>query len=717
MKVRHICAVAGVALAIGTVVFMGSLVATNDHQSAAVAAALLAQVPVETDAKVAQLSLDYRPDGRVMQGPPMMVFAATDRGNKAANKDGCVVTRALFTQRHLPVPPVGTTLTLVGRKSVYRLEIAAVIDWEKTLRGYPNLFVSDETAAAIGEEWRAWEAKSVADLAPGFMSDSARDIDRAKVLLLWAAALTALCLLVNSLFLSIEARRKQIAILRMLGLTRSGVVRLIMNEALGLTAVGLILGIVGGLLALWVYVKLNLSAFPLGIAIANKHILICLLVAPMIAILSALIALKPALSVKPLEAASNRMPRKRHLGMLISFACGFGAFVAVEVWGASLMSAFVPSPEWPDAIVSILPGGVSSFDIEKLQGMLKGVRSIHELEPLQVNFDPLTEMENRGKFGRGKSYRNALFLASDWLPDFKFAEGDRKSALKSVASGEGGIITAMMARARDLHLGDEMAFDCGHGEKASLKVAGIADLNWHMVTSRAHVRGMGRMPSNTDGPIFVSFDTLESFDMRPSAMVKMTHLWLDYDPKFLATHGVFEAGRIVEREIAEKLGLMTDEINDNTVRLHSRDEIADGTLAHGADIIGAMARIPFVFILVISLGFIAMLVASADSRKREFLVRRAVGATRRQIAAVLTGEALKVALIGVVIGFLGGALIGWLSTAGTRAAMSAWGIPPSFAVPYLVILKGALGAIFFAILISVPVAGLSTNEVRQVFGE
>ena len=62
------------------------------------------------------------------------------------------------------------------------------------------------------------------------------------------------------------------------------------------------------------------------------------------------------------------------------------------------MRAFVPSQEWPDAIVSILPAGVSSFDIEKLH-KIPGVKRISELMPLQLNFDPEEPMEMPG--GRG----------------------------------------------------------------------------------------------------------------------------------------------------------------------------------------------------------------------------------------------------------------------------------------------------------------------------
>ena len=705
MKVRHICAILGVAIAVGTVVFMQGLVATNDHQAMAVAERLLREVPVANEAKVAQFVIDYRPNGRVMQGPPLVACVAASelrsRNDEFRIKDGeCVVARAMFAQRRLPVPSVGTELTLIGRKKTHYLKIAAVIDWEKPLRGYPNCFVRAETAAAIDEEWRDWEPKTVEELAPGFTSDAGRNFDRAKALLLWAAALTALCLLVNSLFLSIEAKRKEIAILRMVGMTRGGVARRVMGEAIGLTIAGLVLGVLASLVLLEGYVACNATTYPMGMAISWRHIAICLCLAPVVAVTAAGVALRTALKVKPLEAASNRMPRKKHLGMLIAFACGFGAFVAVEVWGSSLMSAFVPSKEWPDAIVSILPGGVSAFDIEKVQSGVKGVRKIHELAPLQVNLEPLEELPQRGS--GMKQYRNALLLGSDWLPEFRFVAGTREEAEKAIREGDNCIITEMMARARKLKLGDDLKLDCGRGLKMALKIVGLVDLNWHMVTSRGLVRGLNRMPVNTDGPVFVSFDTVEACDARPAMMVKMTHLWLDYEPEFLEEHGAFEAGRIVEREIVEALGMMTEEIEENAVRLHSRDEVADGTLAHGVEIIGSMAKVPFIFILVIALGFVAMLVASADSRKREFRVLRAVGATKGQLAQVLIGEALKVAGWGILIGLFGGALVGWLCTAGTRAAMANWGIPPSFAVPLVTIAKGAVGAIVFASIVAVP---------------
>ena len=70
----------------------------------------------------------------------------------------------------------------------------------------------------------------------------------------------------------------------------------------------------------------------------------------------------------------------------------------------------------------------------------------------------------------------------------------------------------------------------------------------------------------------------------------------------------------------------------------------------------------------------------------------------------LVGEALRVAFAAMAVGFAGGALVGWLCTAGTRAAMANWGLPATFAVPVATIAEGALGAVAFALLVAIPSA-------------
>ncbi len=775
-KVRFACAAAGVAIAAGAVVFMFSLTATNRAQAPALAMRAAApwaawcfdwpmgpRGPKEPkgvkDFSKADLTLrligatiDLRPGGRVLQGPPMRAVLALA---PAESPYGCtklaegrwvdadalafemVCTRNTLVRfgRGNP-PPLGSAVKFVGMKGTMTAKVVGYLDDAKLPMGWPGVFVNKAAFDAFADEPRGTlalykELKPEGELLTptsesvvrGFTGDEQRRMDYARPLLLAGAILLALCLLVNSLLLSVEANRRSLAILRTVGLTRGGVVRLVTAESLAATIVGLFAGCGIALGVLAIYVAADPVAFPTGPSIDCGTILLVCILAIVVAFVAVLFALWPALSVRPLDACEER-PRRRRRGMAIAFACGFAAFVAVEVWGASLMRAFVPSPEWPDAIVSILPDGASAFDVDRLRS-LPGVKRISELYPLQLNFDPEEPMEMPGGGRAGarpgrpggfgpKPCRNALFLAAEWLPEFRFLEGTHEECEKAILSSDACVITEMMSRARKLHKGDKLRVAMGgRGPKTpvELPVVGVVDLNWHMVTSRGLVRGMNRMPMMTDGPVFVSLDTIESLDARPAEMVPMTHLWVEYEPKFLSEKGVFPAGREVEKSIADALGNPVE----STVRLHARDEIADGTLAHGSDLIGQAARVPFVFLLVLAFGFVAMLVADADAAKREFAVLRAVGATRGQLTARLARGALRTAAWGIVFGLPVGALVGWLFAIKTG---SVWpGLPHYFVVPWQVLAEGTLGALAFVLLVAVPTSlALVARAIRGGMG-
>ena len=627
-------------------------------------------------------------------------------------------------------PPVGAVVKFVGEKGTMTAKLVGYLEAAKLPPFWPGVFANKAAFAALADEAHGsisfWKSpppspKGSAGGAPergriitaddetvveAFKGDETRRMDYARPLMLIAAALTALCLLVNSLILSVEANRRTLATLRVVGLSRGGVYAMVLAESVLATAVGWAVGCAAALGALALYVSADAVVFPAGPVVAWRAVGATLVLAPILAGAASLFALWPAFSVRPLDALGAR-PRRRRRGMAVAFACGFGAFVAVEVWGASLMRSFVPSPEWPDAIVSILPDGADSFAVEKLRS-IPGVRRISELYPLQLDFDPAEPMPlrggRRGGPGGRPQNRNALFLAAEWLPEFKFIEGTWKEADAAMRSSDACVISEMTSRARNLHKGDRLRVALpGRGPKTvvELPIAGVVDLNWHMVTSRGLVRGLRGAPVMTDGPAFVSLDTIESLDPRPAFSVKMTHLWVDYDPGFLARKGVFPAGRAVEASISSALGL-DGATASSTVRLHARDEIADGTLAHGSDLIGQAARVPFVFLAILAIGFIAMLVADADAAKRSFAVLRAVGATRGQLVTRLARGALKTALWGVALGLPVGALAGWLFSLGTG---SMWpGLPRHFAMPVRIVIEGAAGAVAFALAFALPSA-------------
>ena len=767
-KARFLSAAAGVAASAGIVFFVFSLAATNSAQAPALSAKAAEpwaawkiegtfgmgprgatksdptaratprakgrdRLGAETrlpkpDLKMPLVAatIDYRPGGKVLQGPPMRAviapapkenpYAATSLSEGrwvdfAASSSEVVCTRSTLKRfGRGSVPKIGESIKFVGANGTMTAMIVGYLDEVKLPMGFPCVFANDAAFKCFSGEktgsislWRTKVAGSGV-LTPSsesvvnfFKGDEQRRMDYARPLMLIASVLTALALMVNSLLLSVEANRKTLAMLRTVGMTRMGVVGFVAVEAFLSAAAGLFVGLLFSALSLRLYVASDAVAFPMGASFDWRIAAIVAIVTLLVVFLAVLFALKSALSVRALDVSSIR-PRSRVCGMAMAFGFGFAAFVAVEVWGASLMRGFVPSLEWPDAIVSLLPAGASSFDIEKLRS-IEGVERISELQPLQVEMPPLSE---GAASGDARFKPNALFLAAEWLPEFKFVEGSHDEAAKAILESDACVISLMMSRARNLHKGDRLPLLIGgrSGPKTevSLPIAGVVDVNWHMVTSRGLVRGLNGASGMTDGPVFVSFDTVSSLDPRPAAHVMMTHLWVEYKKDFLAAKGVFPAGREVESAIAKTLG----NPDSFTVRLHARDEIADGTLSHGSDLIGQAARVPFIFLAILAIGFVAMLVAEADAAKNEYVILRAVGATRSQLARRLSAKAIRTALWGMAGAIPIGALAGWGFAAKTAAKWA--GMPNYFEVPWRIIFEGASGALVFALIVAVPTA-------------
>jgi ABC-type lipoprotein release transport system permease subunit len=436
-------------------------------------------------------------------------------------------------------------------------------------------------------------------------------------------------------------------------------------------------------------------------------------------------ALAAALGLDPV-LLHRRISRQlsRTVGMVLTLTVGLGSFAAIHIWGASLTKPFIPSPEFPDAIVSILPNGVGRDAAEKVS-RLEGVDGGRCLAIEAAQFfvsDALTAQVVRVS-GRASMSPNVLLFGAEPqaafggekpLAAFRFVAGDRQAAADALEKGGACIVTAMFARETGLGVGDTLELktqrggerskvlksesskieksDGGGREQASnnfrtleppnfrTRIVGVVDLNWHMVTSRAQMRGRDGMPGGTMGPVFVS----ERDARRLTGNAETTcFLWLNLSEAYRAK-GPLPAGQALEAEIRKTLAIG----DANTVRVHHRDEIADGTIAHGTHLIGDMARAPFWSLLVLSTGIITLLIASFQASAKEIAVMRAVGMTRGQLGRMLLGEALMTGVCGIALSLVTGFCIGWTFTGWTRAWMSFGGLPVSLDIPWLTILQG-----------------------------
>ncbi len=407
--------------------------------------------------------------------------------------------------------------------------------------------------------------------------------------------------------------------------------------------------------------------------------------------------------------------------MVLTLAVGLGTFIAIHVWGGSMMAPFVPSPEFPDAIVSILPRGIPRETLDTLPS-LEGVRDGRCLA-LEAEQFPLDESLTRRiaeREGRRPQVPNVLLCGADParalggdrpLAAFRFVAGDAATASAAMTRNRGCVITRMFARQSGLGLGDRLTLrKRAHpgtgpsgaittGQQAqeaspSFEIAGIVDLNWHLVTSRAQLRGRHGMPPMTLGPVFVSEEAARAV----SGNFRRTYfLWANFSENYRKL-GPLTAGQRLERDLRERLEIG----DDNTIRVHHRDEIEDGTIAHGNQLIGDMARAPFWSLIVLCTGMVTLIIAAFQAARHEIVIMRAVGMTRHQLGRMLLAEALLTAVCGVLVSLLSGLCIGWAFTGWTRAWMPFGGLPATLSVPWNVLFGGIGFALLLCLLMAMP---------------
>ncbi|MGN0843738.1 MAG: ABC transporter permease [Kiritimatiellia bacterium] len=446
--------------------------------------------------------------------------------------------------------------------------------------------------------------------------------------------------------------------------------------------------------------------------------------------LGALLRLEPILLSRRLSRSPGRA-----LGVVLSIALGLGSYVAIHTWGASLIVSYIPSPEWPDAIVSFLPTGLKPEQAQWLgsvltEGKTAPLSQVAVIEATQLPPDPGFAESIRARGGRIAPRAVLLLFGIDPAATFapagdrharppllpaKWLEGTPEEAVRAMEAGDGAVIPVMLSRLTGLHVGDVLPFADG----TEVRIAGVIDLNWHMVTSRALVRtrfapfadpsagGAGGAPGGpTYGMVFVSEGLARSVSQETDTV---RFLWCQMSPEMRSIYPLDATVRL-DAAIRAALAEQTDgtaALASNSIQVHHRDEIADGTISHGNNILGTMGRIPFWSLVVTCFGIAALAAATRRALRQESAVLRAVGMTRGQLSRLFLGEMILVILCTLFLSLIVGLLLGWSFTGITRENLNA-GLAVRFIVPWAEVLRGfaLAGGLSFAL------AALSTLGIR-----
>ena len=260
--------------------------------------------------------------------------------------------------------------------------------------------------------------------------------------------------------------------------------------------------------------------------------------------------------------------------------------------------------------------GMSGYqDMERITLLDGDVQAVHELigDRAVINAIRYSSVPELSFFGDNFfSYvvePEETISASDWL--FEFEQGDWESARRVMASGCGVLVMPSVASEMGASFGDVVGVTGANG-LVDCTVAGI-------------------------GSSFMTGSVIGTSDRS----------------QFNATETMFliVIPRVGVDRIAFEADLQT--LNpDLTVTLLDVITVASNAMVE---------QIPLVFdgmavlaVLAAGLGVINTLIASVVERRGEFGLFRAVGATRRQLRSVVTGEAALMSALGAAIGIVAG---------------------------------------------------------------
>lgn len=411
-------------------------------------------------------------------------------------------------------------------------------------------------------------------------------------------------------------------------------------------------------------------------------------------ILARILRIEPKLLANQLS--SNQW---RTVGTAVALSVGLSIYVSIQVWGQTMLSAFVPGPWAPDAMISFNPGGIST---EQAQDFAQKAPGVNADRALPVVFEQprlaedLTGSAERATVTRQDSVvivgvdAQRAFGGEHPLFAFEWLEGSREEAVAQIATGRGCIVPDHFLRESGLKVGDH--FDLVPPDRPERPVrytiAGAVRMHgWHWQTKPVGFRARTHRAAAL---IFANYAEVAQDFGRAAA----SHLWFDYaDPP-----PSFEAlGQQAQTWYAEQLGVEVARRpvpNEAPyVRVMPVEGIRTIVDNHARQWLWAMSQLPLIILLITSIGVLNAILASIRARRWDFGVLRAIGFTRWSLVRLVIAEGMLVGLVTAILSVAFGLLAGW-SGAGVSQYISFFGgMYPPLVVPWLDILWGVLAAV------------------------
>lgn len=395
--------------------------------------------------------------------------------------------------------------------------------------------------------------------------------------------------------------------------------------------------------------------------------------------------------VSPLLLASQLASNLgRTMGTTVALTVGLGLYVALQVWGYSMLQPFLPGDWAPDVLVGFSGAGLADAEIETVR-LARGVKPAQCL-PLAVEQPRLAGDITRSAQGASVTRQDNVVLmgldpqvalgGSKPLLRLDFVQGKRDEVAALLCQGRYCVVPDYFARATGLGVGDRFGMLPPEtpDQPVEYTIAGVVALpGSHMMTK---LTGLRRRSGRMAALVFAPYAAVRrDFDLK-----RVNFFWMNVEPGVgvvelgaalgpiasrnldaLAPHG--QAGEYGPRGRGGPRILRSADLRSN---LHSRSE----------GMIWMMSQIPLITLLVASLGVVNTVMASVLARRWELGVLRAVGVTRGGLCAMILAEGLLVGLVACTLSLAFGVMAGWCGTGISQYVSFFGGLSTPLVVPW-----------------------------------
>jgi putative ABC transport system permease protein len=419
----------------------------------------------------------------------------------------------------------------------------------------------------------------------------------------------------------------------------------------------------------------------------------------------------------------------RTLGTTAALTVGLGLYVAMMVWGYSMLQPFKPGEWVPDVLAAFQMGGLPDAEIEAVR-RVPGVIP-EKCIPLAVEQPRLAEdITESGKGNSVTRQDNVIVIGLDPQAAFggeapllkaEFTAGSPDEAIAQLKRGRFCVVPDHFLAATGLKLGDKFAMIPPERPEKPVEytIAGAVSLpGWHWMTKFS---GLRRRSPRSAAMVFANYDDVR----RDFNLEKINFIWMDIDKNA----GVEKIGAAMQPIADRNLG-ESQPVNEQgkwsvgaqmfgaSLRVSTPDEVRTRILGRADDMIWAMCELPLITLLVTSLGVVNTIMASVRARRWELGVLRALGITRGALFRMILAEGILIGAVACLLSLAFGVLAGWCGTGISQYVSFFGGMETPLYIPWSKLALGFAAALGLCLLAALwPAFATGRAEPLQLLQE